>query len=184
VSREREAACAQRSAAVGAAGWRAPFQGAVDRVDGRVEHVGHLVRVESEDVAQGEDGELARRQDLKSGHEGQGDGFGLLVAGLGAERHVDRPLEEGVGEWLEPYDLAEPGRLGRFNLGHVPLPGGASAGRPTRVEAPVGGDAVEPGADRGAALEPSEALPGGKQRVLEGVLGILEGSEHAVAVHL
>src|SRR6266545_2020430 len=161
-----------------------PFEGAVDRLDGRVEHVGHLVGVESEDVAQDEHGELARRQDLKRGHEGQGDGFGLLVAGLGPERHVDRPLQEGVGIWLEPYKFAEPGRLGRFNLGHVPPPGGASAGRAPRVEAPVGGDPVEPGADRGAALEPSEALPGSQQRVLEGVLGVLEGSEHPVTVHL
>jgi hypothetical protein len=84
--------------------------------------------VESEDVAQDEDGELARRQDLKGGHEGQRDGFGLLVAGLRAERHVDRTLEEGVWKWLEPYDFAEPGRLRRFNLGHVPLLGRASAG--------------------------------------------------------
>ena len=38
--------------------------------------------MESEDVAQDEDGELARRQDLKGGHKIQGDGFGLLVAGL------------------------------------------------------------------------------------------------------
>jgi hypothetical protein len=42
--------------------------------------------VESEDVAQDEDGKLARRQDLKGGHEGQGDGFGLLIAGLRADR--------------------------------------------------------------------------------------------------
>jgi hypothetical protein len=36
---------------------------------------------------------LARRQDLKGGHEGQGDGLGLLVAGLWAERHIDRTLD-------------------------------------------------------------------------------------------
>ena len=58
-----------------------PFEGAADRFDGRVQHAGHLARVESQDVAQDEDGELARRQDLQCGHEGQGDGFGLLVAG-------------------------------------------------------------------------------------------------------
>ena len=174
------------------AGWRqaalqagaGPFEGAVDRLDGRVQHVGHLAGVEPEDVAQDEHGELAGRQYLQCAHEGQGDGFGLLVAGLGAERHVDRPLEEGVGKWLEPYQFTEPGRFGRFNLGHVPLPGRASARRPTRVEAPVGGDPVEPGADRGASLESSEALPGGQQRVLEGVLGVLQGTEHPVAVHL
>ena len=48
----------------------------------------------------------------------------------------------------------------------------------------MGGDPVQPGAQRGASLEPAEALPGGQQRVLEGVLGVLEGSEHPVAVHL
>ena len=75
-----------------------PFEGAGDRFDGRVQHVGHLARVESEDVAQDEDGELAGRQDLKGGHEGQGDGFGLLVAGLRAGRHVDRRPRGGRRE--------------------------------------------------------------------------------------
>jgi hypothetical protein len=115
--------------------------------DSTVEHVGYLVGVESEDVAQDEGGELARRQDLQGGHEGQGDGFGLLVAGLGAERHVDRALEEGIGIRLEPYDFAAPSRLWWFNPGHVPLLGRASAGRATGVEAAVGGDPVEPGAE-------------------------------------
>jgi hypothetical protein len=85
--------------------------------------------VESEDVAQDEHGELARRQDLKSGHESQGDRLGLFVASLRPERHVHHTLEDGVWEWLEPYDFAEPGRLGRFILGDVPLLGRASAGR-------------------------------------------------------
>ena len=145
-----------------------PFERAVDRFDGRVQHAGHLAGVESEDVAQDEDGELAGRQDLEGGDEGQGDGFGLLVAGLRAERHVDRTLEEGVRKRLQPDHLAEPGRLGRFHPGHVPLLGRAPAGRAARVEAPVGGDPVQPGAQRGAFLvEPAEALPGGQQRVLE-----------------
>jgi hypothetical protein len=47
--------------------------------------------VESEDVAQDEDGELARWQDLKSGREGQGDGFGLLRNGLTPEPKLRRP---------------------------------------------------------------------------------------------
>jgi hypothetical protein len=110
--------------------------------------------------------------------------FGLLVATLWAERHVDRAREEGVGKRFEPYDLAESGRLGRFHPRHIPLLGGPSAGRATRVEAPIGGDSVEPGAKRGPCFEPSEVLPGGQQRVLKGVLGILERSQHSVAVHL
>src|SRR5207247_3228109 len=100
------------------------------------------------------------------------------------ERHIDSTLEESVGIRLEPDDFAKPGRLGRFNLGHVPLLCWASAGRPARVEARVGRDPVEPGAERSAPFELSEALPGRQQGVLEGVLGILEGSEHAVAMYL
>jgi hypothetical protein len=88
----------------------------------------------NENVAQDEDSELARRQELKGRHEGQREEFGPLVAGLRAERHVDRTFEEGVGKRLEPHDLAESGRLWRFNLGHVPLLGGSPAGRATRVE--------------------------------------------------
>src|SRR5215218_6699785 len=118
------------------------------------------------------------------GHEGQGNGLGLLIAGLRAERHLDRALEEGIGIRLQPYDLAEPGRRWWCNPRYVPLGGRASAGRAARVEAPVGGDPVEPGAQRGPSLKRSEALPGGQQRVLERVLGVLEGSEHPVAVHL
>ena len=51
-------------------------------------------------------------------------------AGLRAERHVDRALEQVVGVRLEPHDLAEPGRFGRVDAGDVPLPGRTSA-RPT-----------------------------------------------------
>ena len=61
---------------------------------------------------------------------------------------------EGVGIRLEPYDLAEPGRLGRFNVAHVPFLGRASAGRATRVKTPVGGDPVQPGAQRGGSSNP------------------------------
>ena len=81
----------------------------------------------SEDIAQDEGGDLARRQDLKGGHERERDRFVLLIAGLRAERPVDGALEEGVGIRLEPYDFAEPGRLGRFDIGHAPLLGWASA---------------------------------------------------------
>jgi hypothetical protein len=148
----RFAAGSRRQAALQAGA--CPLQGAVDRLGGRAQHVGHLNGVKSEDIAQDEHGELARRQDLQRGDEGQGDGFGLLIPRFGAGRHVDRPLKEGVGIWLEPYDLAEPGRFGRFILGDVPRLGRSTAGRAKRVAAAVGGDSVEPGADRGAALEP------------------------------
>jgi hypothetical protein len=82
----------------------------------------------SEDFAQDEHGALTCGQDLKYGHEGQGDGFGLFVACFRAERRVDRAFEEGVGIWLEPDDFAETSRLGRLNLGDVPLLGRTTLG--------------------------------------------------------
>jgi hypothetical protein len=72
---------------------------ALDRVHGRVQHVGDLGRGEPEDVAQEEDGELAGRQDLERGHEGRGNGFRLLVTSF--------RVEEDVGMGLEPDGLAE-----------------------------------------------------------------------------
>ena len=102
----------------------------------------------------------------------------------GPGRHVHGGFEQRVGERFQPGHLAQPGWFWRFDTGHVPLLGRAPAGRTARVEALVGGDPVEPGAQRGAPLEPCEPSPRGQQRVLDGVLGILQGPEHSIAVHL
>lgn len=98
------------------------------RRDGRIEHVCDLARTEAEDVAKHDDRDLATRQDLKGGDERQGDRLVSLVAGLGAERQIAGVVKEGVGKGLEPYDLAEPRRLGWFDIGHVPPPRSVSAG--------------------------------------------------------
>ena len=108
-----------------------------------------------------------------------------VVADLRTERRVGRPLvEKAVRKRIEPRHLAEPGRLGRLHAGNVPRLGRAPARRPARVEASVGSDPIEPGAERGAPLEALEALPRRQQRLLEGVLGILETSQHPVAMHV
>ncbi len=121
----------------------------------------------------------------KDGHEGQRDGFGLLVAGLGAERHADGAPEKGIGMRLEAGRprRARSSRAVQPWARPTPWPG---VGWPhdARGEHPVGGDPVQPGAQRGTSLEPAEALPGGQQRVLQGILGVLDGSEHPVAVHV
>ena len=87
-SRARAAADGRRRSRRRSQGGPGPLERAGDRLDGGVQHPGHLAGAEPEDVAQDEHGELARRQHLQGGHEGQGDGLGLLVAGLRARRHA------------------------------------------------------------------------------------------------
>src|SRR5215469_11722835 len=85
----------------------------------------------------------------------------------------------------QPGGLVARGRHGRFELRHIPLPGPAPARRAARVQAPAGGDRVQPGAQRPAFLsEPADALPGGQHRLLDRALGISEGPKHPVAVRL
>jgi hypothetical protein len=132
-----------------------------------------------------EDGDLARWKHLQGGHKGQRDGFALLVAGLRPERPADGALKERVRKRLQPGGLIARRRHGRFEPRHIPLPDRAPARPAARVQAPVGGDLVQPGAQRRAFLsEPADALPGSQHRLLDGVLGVGEGAEHPVAVHL
>src|SRR5690606_21403918 len=50
------------------------------------------------------------------------------------------------------------------------------------VEANVGRDAIEPRTERGAALEPVQAPPSANQRLLNGVVRVEHGAQHAVTV--
>jgi hypothetical protein len=72
-----------------------PFEGAGDRVDRGGEQVGHLVRAESENIAQGQDCELPRRQDLLGGYEGgeQRVLYGVLGVLKGAEHPIAMHLQ-------------------------------------------------------------------------------------------
>ena len=160
------------------------LEGTRDRVDGGVEHGGHLGGGIAEHVTQHEHGHLTRRQELEGGHEREGDRLALFVASRGVGRPVDHAVEECVGDGLEPDDLAEARGLRRVDSRHVPLLRRSSRRRAPRVEAPVGRDAVQPGAKRRAAFERGEALPRGEQGVLQRVLGVADRAQHPIAVHL
>ena len=73
--------------------------------------------MESEDVAEDEDGALTGRQQLQGGDEGQRDGFQGLKPGVGSGCTVGEPLQQDVGVRLEPERLAQPGGLGRVRPG-------------------------------------------------------------------
>src|SRR5262249_27888861 len=117
-------------------------------------------------------------------HERQGDGFALVVANLRARRSVDCTLEQRIRERLEPDYFAEPCRFEQGHPGHIPFLGRPSAGLAAGGEASLCGAAVTPGAGRSALLEFCKTLPRRQQRVLEGVFGVLERPEHAVAMRL
>ncbi len=147
------------------------------------EHLRHLGRAVAEHVAQHEHGALTGRHALEPGDEGQAHGLPGLVAGVGAVGAVGQALEQRVGVGLQPDRLAPARRLrlGRAAGGRHVRPAGVVA---QRVEAAVGGDPVQPGAQRGAALEARQPAPGGQQRLLDEVLGVLHRAEDPVAVHL
>ena len=58
------------------------------------------------------------------------------------------------------------------------------AGVAQRVQAPVSGDLVQPGAHGGPFLEPVKPAPGRQQGFLQHVLGVLDRAEDPVAVQL
>ena len=135
-----------------------------------------------EHVAQHEHRPLLRRQVLEADDERQRDRLLGLVARLGAGSVVRDPLEQHVGVGLEPDRLAVAGRLG--HLGHPLQVSGAAPARTQGVERAVGGDPVQPGADRRPLLELLEAAPGGEQRLLQQVLGVLRRADDPVDVQL
>ncbi len=146
------------------------LQGAVGRGDAGAERRGGLARRPAEDVAGDQRGALPRRQDLERGQERQRDGLprdghrlGLLVARRGL-------VEQPVGVGLQPRHLGMRVRRG---------PPGAA---PEHVQADVGGDPVQPGAELRPAVEAGPAAPGLQERLLHRVLGLVERGQHPVAV--
>ena len=118
---------------------------------------------------------------LEGGDEGQADrlpGHGqLLGVALGGQDPVvgDRRDPEVLGQLRADVPVGGVGRA------HVHRPGPALAA-PEHVEADVGGDPVQPGPHRRAALEAVGVLPGPDDRLLDGIVGLEGRPQHPVAV--
>jgi hypothetical protein len=163
-----------------------PLQRAVHGGDARVERLRRLLRREAEHLAQDERRALVRGEVLERGDERQLHALAQLVAGLGrgvAVLEAEPLIREGL----------HPGRLDRRHPDAlvVRVERGAVVERehPLRaaidqVQAGVGGDRVEPGAKRAPALELADRAPGAQHRVLERVLGVVQGADHPVAVRV
>src|SRR5437763_16714896 len=97
---------------------------------------------------------------LKSDEEPQLDRLFGLVARLRPGSLVRDPLQQDVGEGLQPDRLAVAGGLGHLGQ-HVQVLWAAS-GRPERIKGAVCRALVQPGTDRRAALEALKAAPSGE----------------------
>jgi hypothetical protein len=83
--------------------------------------------------------------------------------------------------------VQEPVRAGLQPRHLGTLRSGRDAATPAGLEHPQAGgrgDPVQPGAQRSASLEGVQVLPGPQQGLLGGVLGVVEGAQHPVAVHV
>jgi hypothetical protein len=119
---------------------------------------------------------------LQGRDEGQLDALARVVARLGR----GEVLEPLVRIRLDPHGLHErradlARRIHRWSVLDRQHALGAAL---DRRQARVRGDPVQPRAHRAAALELRQPAPGAQQRLLHGVLGVLHGAEHPIAVRV
>ncbi len=131
-----------------------------------------LPRGPAEDVAQDQHGTLAWRQVLHGHDEGQLD---RLPGDNGLVRVV-------VGELTAREGLQVEHLRPRFSV--VRGQRNSVTALVQEVQARVGGDAIQPGAQRGPTLERLPAGPRPQERLLSHVLGVVVRRQHAVAVHV
>ena len=80
--------------------------------------------------------------------------------------------------------VTSPRRVGSGGVNGGTGTGGRRASVPARVEASIRRDPIEPGPYGGPFREVAQAAPRREQRLLQDILGILYGAEHAIAVHV
>ena len=106
-------------------------------------------------------------------------------AARNASSIVSRVDDHGLRLVVARRDLVEQAvRVGRDprHLGERVHRGQPARAAPERVEADVRRDPVEPGADQRAAVERLARPPRPQERLLDGVLGLVERGQHPVAV--
>ena len=151
-----------------------PLKGAVERRDAEPQDLRRVRSGKAKDVAKHQRRPLPPRQVLQQRDERQVHRLAGLVAGLGPG--VVRGRSRRVG--LQPRNLFQ-GRARREVDRELTSSTALDQGQAT-----VGGDAVEPGTHVASRCQPVERRPCPDQRLLDGILGILDRSQHPVAVHL
>jgi hypothetical protein len=150
------------------------LEGAVDGRHRGLQQLGGLGGAPAQHLPQDEHGSLPRRELLQGHHEGQRHRLALLGDRSRVGAVVGQVVQEPVRVGLQPRHLGT-------------LRSGRDAATPAGLEHPQaggGGDPVQPGAQRSASLEGVQVPPGPQQGLLGGVLGVVEGAQHPVAVHV
>jgi hypothetical protein len=121
---------------------------------------------------------------LQSRDESQLHRLALLISSLGC-RVAFPDAQPLVRIRLHPRRFA-PRTLGRIHIrarGRAGLERVHPLGPPAeQVEAGIGGDLVEPRAKQPSTREPRQAAPSAEQSLLQRVVGVIDRSEHPVAV--
>ena len=150
---------------------RARCRRALHRGRTGLQHRGDVSDREAEHVAQEQRRGLTRRETLQRGDERQLDRLSCLVADFGR------------GVRLQPRDLVAGRRFRRVER-RDGLGRWAPLAATDRIQAPVGGDAIQPGAQRRQPGEAVEATPRRGQRVLQHIVRVRDRTQHPVAVHV
>lgn len=156
------------------------LQGAVDGGDRGVEALCGLFGGEANDLREEERRPLLRRQMLEGGDEREADALPQHrgLRGVGVRREHAR-----VRDRLKPVRARSRLEL-VVDAAHGTFFERAPAACPIaeRIEARMGGDAMEPRAQRGPPVERLERAPRADHPLLHNVLGVDDGPEHSVAV--
>jgi hypothetical protein len=158
-----------------------PLQQASHGGDRDIEDARDFGRAERGDLDEKQHGALPGRQDLVGGDQRQP----RAVAQRDDRRWVVGPVEQPGGRrGLQPRGRVQPRQVGMPRVDGTPESRwqdpsvGAGQGR----QAHVGGDAVQPGPQRRAPVEPRVAAPGTHEGLLDEVLRVLVGAKHPVTV--
>ena len=146
------------------------LQGAVDRRDADLQQVCYLDGAPGQHVAEDEGGALPGGQPLQRGDECQRDALAPFGDGGRVGVRVRELVQEAVGVGLQVPDLAGGHRAAGFGADDLQA---AGAGNP-----------VQPVAQRRLALIGVQRPPGVEQRILQGLVCLVEGPQHPVGVHV
>ena len=157
-----------------------PLQGAVDRRGADIQEPSGFFGRPAQHVTQDERRPLLRREKLNDREEREFDRFAAQHDRFRVGIVLRDRLDQGVWNRLKPRNLV--GRRWSAVLHRLRGQNGPPFVAGDGIEADVGCHAVEPRTKWRSFHEALPIAPRAEKRVLHGILGVVEGAEHAIAV--